>query len=173
MNHWYMVTVIGGDQKGIVAAITRALYEHDCNLGETSMSRLGGNFSIMMMVDSKDGVSGIETVLLPVTSRMGLHLHIDSIRAHMHEHLEPNVQVRVFGADRPGIVAEITEALATAGLNILDLDSEIAGTGDSPVYVMIIDGYSEKDVAELESCIQKVRDSGIDVTLTPLQTLVG
>ena len=50
MSHWYMVTLVGKDRPGIVAHVTNALYEEGCNLGETSMLRLGGNFSIMMMV---------------------------------------------------------------------------------------------------------------------------
>jgi len=49
-EHWYMLTLVGRDRPGIVARVTRALYAGGCHLGETSMMRLGGNFTIMMMV---------------------------------------------------------------------------------------------------------------------------
>jgi glycine cleavage system transcriptional repressor len=173
MNSWYMVTVIGEDQAGIVSAISRVLFEHDCNLGETSMSRLGGTFTIMMMVNSAEGLKGLESILRPVTQTLGLHLHIDAIRAHMHDHGTTNVQIRVFGADRPGIVAEVTSALAAAGLNILDLDSELAGSADVPVYVMIIDGYAMNGIDQIERHLQPLRASGIDVTLSAVDTMVG
>ena len=50
MSDWYMLTLIGQDRPGIVAAVTKGLFEAGCNLGETSMLRLGNNFTIMMMV---------------------------------------------------------------------------------------------------------------------------
>lgn len=173
MKNWYMVTLIGEDKSGIVAEVSKALFENECNLGETSMSRLGGNFTIMMMVSFSEGIPGLETILRPVAHKLALHLHIDSIHAHLHDHQEPDVQIRVFGGDRTGIVADVTGALADAGLHILDLNSEIAGTGDEPVYVMILDGYAEQGVDALEAGLSAIRESGIEVTVTPLETMVG
>lgn len=173
MHQWYMVTLIGEDRIGIVASISRALYENECNLGETSMVRLGGNFSIMMMVSSTEGVTGLEKILRPVAHELSLHLHIDTIRAHLHERLEPDIQVRVFGADRIGIVAEVTGALAEHGLHILDLNSEVAGTGDEPVYIMVLDGYAEQGIEAIDAALEPIRQSGIEVTVTPIDTMVG
>ena len=50
MKNWYMLTVGGKDRPGIVSQVTAALYRGVCNLGEASMIRLGGNFTIMLMV---------------------------------------------------------------------------------------------------------------------------
>ena len=47
---------------------------------------------------------------------MNLHLHVDAIRGRLHATLLPDVRISVFGADRPGIVAKATTALADAGL---------------------------------------------------------
>jgi peptide deformylase len=49
---WFMLTLVGKDRPGIVAQITRALYEGDCNLGEASMVRL---VLINPEILSKDG----------------------------------------------------------------------------------------------------------------------
>ena len=46
MKKWFMLILVGKDQPGIVAQITRALYEGEYNLGEASMVRLGGNFTV-------------------------------------------------------------------------------------------------------------------------------
>jgi len=40
-DRWWMITLIGRDAPGIVAALTRMLADGGCNLGETSMLRLG------------------------------------------------------------------------------------------------------------------------------------
>lgn len=173
MNNWYMVTLVGEDRSGIVAAVSKALSDMDWNLGEASMSRLGGNFTIMMMVNGAGGIPGLETILRPLAQEMVLHLHIDAIHAHLHDHRKPDVQIQVFGADRPGIVAEVTGALAAAGLHILDLNSEVAGTGDKPVYVMILDGYAERGIEAIEKGLSEVYASGVEVTVTPMETMVG
>ncbi len=52
-NNWYMLTAVGEDRAGIVAGVTKALFEGGCNLGDASMMRLGGSFSIMLMVSRR------------------------------------------------------------------------------------------------------------------------
>lgn len=173
MKQWYMMTVIGADRAGIVARLTKALYAGRCHLGEASMVRLGGNFTIMLMVQSELDLQGLRDLVQPIAADMRLHVHLDAIDAHLHQHLEPNVQVQVFGADRAGIVADVTGALAAAGFNILDLNSDIAGTADRPIYVMMIDGFCERGIDQLEDALAPLRASGIDVHLSPIDTLIG
>ncbi len=173
MNHWYMLTVVGADRPGIVARLTGTLYAGGCNLGEASMVRLGGNFTIMLMVETADNRAGLEKLVAPAVRELGLHLHLDEIRAELHAHVEPNVRITVHGADRAGIVAEVTGALARAGFNILDLNSDVAGTAAAPIYVMIIDGYSTDGAEALEAALAPVRASGIDVRVTPIETMLG
>ena len=170
---WYMMTVVGKDRPGIVARLTQALFEGGCNLGETSMARLGGNFTIMMMVESDAESTRLQDLVGPVAEALQLHVHIDSIQARLHEHSEPNVQISLYGADRAGIVAEVTGVLAEAGLNILDLNSEVAGTADKPVYIMMIDGHAEGGIEALEPILERLKARGIEATLTPIATLVG
>lgn len=173
MQHWYMMTVVGEDRPGIVATLTQALFQQGAQLGEASMVRLGGNFTIMLMVNTDATMSQLEGAIAPLVQSMGLRLHLDQIKAHLHEHLEPNAQVSVFGADRPGIVAEVTGALAKAGFNILDLNSDVGGTTEKPIYVMLIDGYSEQGTAAIEAALAPVRRSGIEVRVTAIDTLIG
>ena len=62
---WYMLTLVGKDRPGIVAHVTAALYEGGANLGETSMMRLGGNFTIMLMVSGDSSEPAVQEVYLP------------------------------------------------------------------------------------------------------------
>ena len=50
MERWYMLTMFGKDQLGVVARLSAALCKNGCNLGDSSMARLGSNFTIMLMV---------------------------------------------------------------------------------------------------------------------------
>ena len=171
-GNWHMLTVIGADRPGIVAQLTDALYRGGCNLGEASMVRLGGNFTVMLMVEGGEAAE-LGRLLRPVTDDLQLRLHIDPIQGHLHQHQAPNIQVTVYGADRPGIVAQATAALAGVGCNILDLSSDVAGTADKPIYVMVIDGLVADGVAAVEPALEPLQRQGVEVRVTALDTLIG
>ena len=173
-SKWYMVTLVGKDQTSIVSHVTAALYDGGGNLGETSMMRLGGNFTIMMMVEFSGRSKELHDVLSNVTDSLDLHLHIDKIDAKLHEHRIPDVRISVYGADRAGIVSKVTAVLAEAGLNILDLESDVAGDEEKPLYIMHIEGEASEGINPLESALQIVKDEdGIDAELVEIDTLIG
>jgi len=173
MSNWFMVTLVGKDRPGIVAHVTNALYDEGCNLGETSMLRLGGNFTIMMMVSYQGHKKGLEELLLTVAQSLDLHLHVDSIEGKLHQHLLPDMRITVSGADRAGIVAKVTTALAEVGFNILDLESDVAGSEDHPIYIMHIEGSSDEGIDAVAAALEVVRRDGIDVKLSPVETLIA
>ncbi|MDH4274167.1 MAG: amino acid-binding protein, partial [Gammaproteobacteria bacterium] len=99
MNKWYMLTVVGKDRPGIVAHISGALFEGGCQLGEASMMRLGGNFTIMLMVNFKGTAKALEALLASESQSLALTVHIDVIDAHLHDHRIPDVRISVHGDD--------------------------------------------------------------------------
>jgi len=173
MNNWYMLTLTGEDRPCIVARVTRVLFERDMNLGEASMLRLGGNFTIMMMVSGDMDADALQQALSEVVEELGLSLHIDPMKGGLHRHVPPNLMVRVSGADRAGIVARVTGVLADAGFNILDLESDVAGTAEKPVYIMQIAGVATVPLESLEQAVSGLREEGIEVNISPVEMLVG
>jgi len=157
-----MLTLVGQDRTGIVAKISAALYQENCNLGEASMARLGGNFTIMLMIQFDGLAQDLHRILQPVCDSLTLHYHVDQIDGELHHHLEPDVRISVHGADRAGIVADVTRALADAGLDILNLESDVAGTTESPLYIMNIEGVAGNGIEALNNALQTL-DSGVDV----------
>ena len=157
-----MLTLVGKDHTGIVAKISAALYKGNCNLGEASMTRLGGNFTIMLMVQFDRLAQDLERILQPVCDSLALHYHVDQIDGKLHHHKEPNVRISVHGADRAGIIADVTHALAEAGLDILNLESDVAGTSENPLYIMNIEGVAVKGIDTLNHAMQTL-DCGKDV----------
>ena len=173
VTDWYMLTLIGEDRAGIVAAVTRALFDRTMSLGETSMMRLGGSFTIMMMVSGASSADAVADAVRPVAEPLGLRAHVDPIAGGLHQHVVPNVRVRVSGADRAGIVAQVTGALAEAGFNILDLASDVAGTERQPVYIMHIEGYSDAPLERLQAAVAPLAREGVDVQVSAIDTLYG
>jgi len=137
------------------------------------MIRLGGNFSIMMMVSDNGSSAALQEAVAKVASDLGLRFHIDAVDGGLHRHMVPNVQARVTGADRSGIVADVTGALAEAGFNILELESDVAGDEERPVYIMNIQGYSERTTEDLQAAVEGLVEEGIAVDISSVETLIG
>ncbi|MDH5435348.1 MAG: amino acid-binding protein [Gammaproteobacteria bacterium] len=173
MSNWFMLNLIGNDQSGIVAKVTNTLYKGGCHLGETSMMRLGGNFTMMMMVNLDGSIDDLTSIIQPVADSLDLHVHIDAIEGRLHQHIEPNVRVTVFGADRAGIVAQVTGVLAESGMDILDLASDVGGTEDKPIYIMYMEGLAEDGIEALRTALESIRNEGIDVDVEEIETLIG
>ncbi|MFQ5470146.1 MAG: glycine cleavage system protein R [Gammaproteobacteria bacterium] len=173
MNKWYMLVVVGKDRPGIVAKVTSALFDGGCNLGEASMALLGGNFSIMLMVQHEGSARTLEDMLETVVDSLGLHLHIDQIDGGLHRYVEPDVRITIFGADRAGIVAHATGALAEAGLNILNLESDVAGTEEKPIYILHIEGQATEGIESLHSALDIISKEGVETSLLEMDTVIG
>ncbi len=125
MENWYMLSLVGKDQPGLVARVSAALCKAGCNLGDSSMARLGSNFTIMVMVQWNGSLDRLEEIVQPLSRSLDLTPHISKLSGGMEHHVEPDVRISVYADDRLGIVEEVTTALADAGLNILHLDSNI------------------------------------------------
>ncbi len=169
-----MLTLFGEDRPGIVAAVTQALFQSGCNLGETSMARIGGGFTILMMVQPGSRGPDLEAVLEPVVSSLGLHLHIDPMPGGgLHRHLQPEVRISVHGADRAGIVAQVTTALAEAGFTITDLASDVAGSEESPIYILHIEGCATRGTEAVRAALDTLLEGEIRIHVTEIDTLIG
>ncbi|MFQ5642739.1 MAG: glycine cleavage system protein R [Thiogranum sp.] len=167
-----MLTLVGKDRPGIVARVTTALFEADCNLGETSMIRLGKNFAVMMMVQGSDADT-LRSTLQAVVADMHLALHIDAIEPGLHQRPVPDVCIRVHGADRAGIVAQVTGRAEQAGLNILDLESDVGGTEADPIYILQIEGVAQQGVDAIREALAPLQSDGVKVDVHPVDTLIG
>ena len=172
-DDWYMLTVVGRDKPGIVASISEALFAGGCNFGEASMSRLGGNFTIMLMVQFKGTLKELEKIIAPVAQQLSLHCHVDDIEARLHSHRVPDVRISVYGPDQTGIVAHITSVLAKAGLDIYDLESDVGGTDEKPIYIMHIEGHAINGVDALRQALDTDKTEGIETHLEEIDTVIG
>lgn len=173
MASWYMISVIGKDRPAIVAGLTRALFEGGCNLGEASMLRLGDSFTVMLMASHEGEAGELEAMLQSVARGMDLRITVDPVRDHSHGHVPPDVHITVFGADRAGIVAQVTDVLAGAGLNIIDLRSDVARGKEGPVYILQIEGQALQGIDALERALAQSDVEGLDVRVEPIEALIG
>lgn len=171
MTH-FAVTAIGADRPGIVAAVTKAFAELGCNLEDSSMTILRGQFAMMLVVDAPPPVGVHELDAALVAPAEAFDLVVTVRRA-----AEPEVVaadgpwiVSVYGADHPGIVHGVTALLAELSVNIVDLSTRIIGEVDAPVYTMVLEVTlpSDGDPQELARRLEAVAgDLGVTCRLHP------
>jgi glycine cleavage system transcriptional repressor len=131
------VTAVGADRPGIVAALAHALLDLGGNLEDCRAALLRGSFAVALLVTVPDGVdaAAVDAALQPVAQELGLGLWTGSAAPDIDsDATAERCMVSVYGVDQPGIVYAITQGLADAGANILDLSSRAAGT--PPIYVL-------------------------------------
>lgn len=169
----FALAAIGKDRPGIVATVARVLYERGCNIEDSSMTMLRGNFAIMLVLASPDGMvaDDLDEALRPVCVELGLTFSVLAVEDR-DTHPHPSHILTVYGADRPGILYRVSELLATAGVNITDLDSRLVGGEHNPVYALMLELAlpPQKDVAHLRDDLQQVASKmDVDLTLRPLE----
>jgi glycine cleavage system transcriptional repressor len=138
----FAVSAVGVDRPGIVAAVTRVLVDQGCNLEDTSMSILRGHFAMMLLVAGPGGLSAdaLEGALAATAQEFDLVLAVRAIDDTVPIPLQGETwTVSVYGADRPGIVHRVTQLLADAGANVVDLTTRVIGDADRPLYAMLLD----------------------------------
>lgn len=165
------VTVIGTDRPGIVAGVTRALYEAGCNLEDVTSTILRGHFSMVMVVRGPEGVGGaeLEEALAPAAREMDLVVAARPVEEAVGEVEKSTHVVSVYGADRPGIVFRVADALARLGANVTDLTSRVIGSPDEPVYALMLE-ISTPAPDEVAAALEELKSAiGVEVSIHPIE----
>lgn len=84
-----IITVVGSDQKGIIARVSAILAENNINIADISQTILSGNFVMMMMVDlqeSKISIDELRSKMEELGTQMGVNISImnEKVFSAMH-----------------------------------------------------------------------------------------
>lgn len=123
MSTSLVLTVMGDDRPGLVEAIARTIAEHSGNWVESRMSRLGGKFAGILLVDVATDRRDALVHALQILSTQGLRVVAEPSEKHAARELKP-IRLELLGQDRPGIVRDVSRALAQRGVNVERLNTE-------------------------------------------------
>ncbi len=171
MENWYLLSLVGKDRPGLVAQVSAALCKAGCNLGDSSMARLGSNFTILLMVQTDGTVDQLQETIQPLCQSLELNPQIEPVPGGLEHHVQPDVRISVYAKDRLGIVEDVTTALADAGLNILHLDSNSGQDqkSKSPAYYIHIEGTVSNGVEPLYKALNILSaEKNMDTQLIPI-----
>lgn len=119
------ITASGEDKVGLVQRFTSRISEVGCNIEESRMAVLGGQFAILMLISGPwNALTKLEDRLESVARDLGLVIHHK--RTKPAERKTPLVpyRVNVVAMDHPGIVHSLADFFARQGINIEELSTD-------------------------------------------------
>ncbi len=120
-----ILTIVAKDKPGVVQTVARLVAEHDGNWMESSLVRLGGEFAGIARVALPKERLGLIRAALAQLAHEGIAVtvnHQSSIAAPAGGR---SAQLTLTGIDHPGIVRDISAALAANGINIDALQTQL------------------------------------------------
>lgn len=180
MSKTVVLTGVGRDRVGIVADLAESLFQQGCNLLDSSMTLLRGEFAIILMVrlSQKETLDQLRQRIQSIESKLGMNIHIrelaDDELADKTTTDQPHM-ISVYGADKPGIVAGITRALADLDINITDVETKYTGDDTAkPVFLMVLEVTVPPSYTtdKLRSALKQVSQRlGVDVAVESIEVL--
>jgi glycine cleavage system transcriptional repressor len=174
-----VISGIGPDQPGIVAAIADILYQRGCNIIDSTMTRLAQEFAVILVISAPNGVRfpdlQKEFTRLEESHNMTLVIKPvpDSIEIDSHRPENPYM-ISVAGHDRVGITFHISRKLAEMDINITDLNAQCIQGENGPVYIMMVEIDVPRSMAistlqdELRTVAQQI---DMEIQLRPLEAV--
>ena len=174
MNTPLVMTVIGSDRPGLVELVAKVIADHGGNWLESRMSRLGGEFAGIIRVEIPAGAEAALTAALTKLGEQGLTVVTCTGKGEgtggMARHL---AVLDLVGLDRPGIVREISQALARRDANVEELTTSCESAAMSgemlfkaTVKISLPEGG---DLSAIRSDLEEIAASLlVDVSLEPV-----
>jgi glycine cleavage system transcriptional repressor len=144
MDQRFIMTAFGKDRPGIVADVTRILFDNGCNLEDNSMTLLADEFTLILLFTARgreveeqlgrdcrrlEREKGISAFLRPLEARRGTAPATDCTTTTLH----------VEGMDQAGIVYKVSQYLADQHVNIIDLKSTVLASPESGAAIYRMD----------------------------------
>ena len=131
-----IIAILGQDRPGIVAAVSKILFEQDCNIENVSQTTLQYVFAGIFIISMPDDLSveSLHQNLAAALTTLDLDVHITLFEAATTPVSHPQSEAYIVttkGPDRKGLVAGISEVIARFEGNITNLQAVFKG-GDDP-----------------------------------------
>ena len=172
-----VLTAVGKDQPGIVAAVSRILYATGCNIEDSSMTILRGDFAMLLIISLPKGLKmeDLDKKLNPLRQSLNLMMVLRKLGPEELSHKPTSgtqmYVISVYGIDKPGIVYKVTRLLSKEAINIGDLNTKIVGDKKNPVYVMVLE-VEIPPAGKIDKLQQKLTRLGqelkVEINLKPL-----
>jgi len=126
MARTLVLTVIGPDRPGLVEGLAELIAAHAGSWDESRMARLAGHFAGVVQIQLADDRAAGLIAALPGLGARGLSVSVvDSEAPDRPLEAGATLWLEIVGQDRPGIVRDVSRALAALSVNVQDLRTTV------------------------------------------------
>jgi glycine cleavage system transcriptional repressor len=143
MKQYFVISAIGKNRPGIVAAVSELIYTCGCNLEDSRMTILGDQFALLILLsgDSGEVHDDLSRRCAELQKEKKLTVFLSPVHRKGSQTLESpsaNYVMHVVGLDRAGIVYRTSKLLASMDIDVVDLTTRIdpAPESGSPMFTM-------------------------------------
>lgn len=172
----FALSASGADRPGILAAVTKAVFERGLSIEDSAMTVIDGELSLLLIVSGKEGFDerAFHKDIQNIQQSTGVSLLLRELTARaLRKKQQSNYIITLHGPDRAGIVYRTAEFLTNMGANIIDLEVRTLSSGRGrPAYIMIIEVYSpvRSDIKKLEEGLASIGAGlGASISIRPLE----
>ena len=131
-NHQIVLTAIGEDRPGIVSELTQLVSDCHCNIIDSCIAILGGEFTfIMLLSGDMSAISRIEHVLPTKAMELGLLTMMKRTASHTPSEFCAGYTLEYTGIDTPGTLSKVTRFFADNNISICSLKSDTYSQEDN------------------------------------------
>jgi glycine cleavage system transcriptional repressor len=167
-----IIIAVGADQVGLVERISDFIHQHHCNIEDSKMAVLAGEFAYMGMISGEEKyISTIAEKRQELAAETGLDVYIRKPGPRKKIHALP-YRFTASCMDHPGVVHRLTTILSDLGINIESMETETYAAPDSgtPIFRMEADLSIPPtvNINRLRSKLDEIElRENIDITLSP------
>ncbi len=145
MKSYFILSAVGKDRPGIVADVSEVIYNGGGNIEDSSMSLLRNHFALLLLFST--GTEEVRKRLLKALSALQdkdltvFYSPVTLENVHpIPESRGERFEITTSGVDQSGIVFRVCRLLASAGINIIDMETRrvISAESGTPLFEMDI-----------------------------------
>lgn len=124
MTDYLVISALGSDKPGIINELSKQATAQHCNILDTRMTVLGGEFALLMMVNgSEEQISSLEPKITQTAEDLGLTVMLKRTTPKESQAANLPYFVQVVALDNPGIVHEIAKFFSDKQINIEEMQT--------------------------------------------------
>ncbi|MBL4797055.1 MAG: glycine cleavage system protein R [Oleispira sp.] len=121
MSKFLVLTIIADDKPGIVEILAATIADQGGNWLESRMSHMAGKFAGILRISIAAEEANSLQIRLSELATQGINVGVEVTAEAGDSVATKDLTLNLVGNDRPGIVKEVSQALAKLGVNVLEL----------------------------------------------------
>lgn len=151
MDQHFILSILSDDKPGIVKQIAHIVSQHGGSWQESRLTQLAGKFAGVVRITLKNDQQTALSEALERLEDQQIRVQIENVAHIAPRSAARSARFSLTGPDRPGIVLEITQALASYQINVEDLSTHCTSMP-----------YSGEPLFEAEGILSLPADTNLD-----------